>query len=305
MLGSLLVAASLSIAGCETGAGEIDPRTQMQRETADARTLEQHPATLAIDRAAQALDLAGTQAKRQDLLAQRWLAVQTAVAYHGTAHRDAFYTSRAYWHTGSSRGITWARQQPGDLDEPLFIDGKASVTIAGDVNDDIDIAGNCVVHILGDLNATLDLQGICEVIVAGDLTPNATIICAGQLELFVGGDNAGILGSTDSSTLIIDGDAAGTLQSGAPATRLTVTGDLVAEVLPPKNKDTVLTLRVDGYASTETMLDLAAAGFTRINATIGRSDAPPGLYPQDANANRPATRWVVLQQRDDESSESD
>jgi hypothetical protein len=288
----MLFAGLCLFTACTPQPAEFDQRTQMLR----LREIERHPATLAIDQATLDLDIAGTQAMRQNMLAQRWLAVQNAVAYHGTTHRDAFYGSRSYWHTGSTRGIGWALEQTGDLNEAFYIPTKGNVLVKGDVNKDIEIAGNCVVHILGDLDAMLDLKGICEVVIAGDLTPNATIICDGQLELFVGGNNRGILGSTGSSTIIIDGNAAGTIQSGAPATVLTITGDLLGDIPPPKNKDTILTLRVDGYAPTEKMLDLAAAGFTRINATLGTSNVPPGLYPQDETATRPTARWVVLNQ---------
>jgi len=266
------------------------------------RVLEKHASTLAIDQFDPELvrldsELRGDErdAARIDLYQQRWLAVQNAVAYRGTTHRDAFYGSRAYWHTGSTRGIGWALVQSEDLDDPFYIDGNGDVYVAGDVNKDIEIAGNCIVHILGDLDATLDLKGICEVVIAGDLTEDATLICDGQLELFVAGNNAGILGSTESSTIVIDGDAAGTLQAGAPATNLTITGSLLGDIAPP-SQDAILTLRVDGYTPTQKMRELATAGFTRINATIGTSDTPPGLYPQDENATRPTARWVVLEQ---------
>lgn len=284
-----------AIAGCRTNAPPPTPTA--------SRTIEKHASTLAIDvydlrlaefKSAGSLD----DTTRLSLYGTRWSAVQQAVAYQGTTHRDAFYNSRSYWHTGSTRGIGWALDQTGDLDEAFYIASKGNVRIAGDVNADIEIASNCIVHILGDLNAILDLQGICEVVVAGNLTKNATIICDGQLELFVGGNSEGIFGSTASSTIVIDGNANGTIQSGAPATTLTSTGDLLGEVLPPKNKDTVLTLRVDGYAPSAAMRDLANAGFTRINATLGTSDTAPGLYPKTETTTRPAARWIVLRQRE-------
>jgi hypothetical protein len=291
-------------------AGLAGCRTDRQTTTPPPpRVIEQHASTLAVDQFDFQLQRINEfrsderDAARLDLYKNRWPAVQRAVAYHGTTHRDAFYGSRAYWHTGSTRGIGWALDHAGDLDDAFYVAGKGNVRVAGDVNKDIEISGNSIVHILGDLNATLDLKGICEVVIAGNLTKDATIICDGQLELFVGGDSAGILGSTNSSTIIIDGNASGTLQAGEPATTVTITGDLTADIPAPKNKDAVLTLRVDGYAPTATMLDLATAGFTRVNATLGTSDAPPGLYPQDQNATRPTARWVVLRQNKPRSSE--
>ena len=290
-------------AGCRSGAS----RAALQPTLA-----KQHASTFAIDQFDIELaqlnpDLRGNKrdAARLALYAKRWPVVQRAVAYHATNHRDAFYGSRAYWHNNSSRGIKWALDFPGDLDATTNINTKGNLRIAGDANKDIAIAGNAIVHILGDLDATLELKGICEVVIAGNLTQNATIICDGQLELFVAGNSAGILGSTESSTLIIDGSATGTIQAGAPATTLTVTGDLLADVPAPKNKNAVLTLSIEGYTPTANMRRLANAGFTRVTATLGSSDTPPGLYPQGESSTRPAARWVVLNQRNDDSSKAD
>ena len=254
-----------------------------------------HPTTLAIDAIDELVDQAPGDVERQQRINQRWVAVQRAVAHHGTTHRDAFYGSRAYWHTDSTTGLTWAIDQRGDLDDSLFIDGRGNVRIAGDANADIEVRGNAIVHILGDLDATLELAGVCEVIVAGRLTDDATIICDGQLELFVGGVSEAILGSTGSSTIVIDDDAAGVIQCGAPGTALTVTGAMIGELPPPQGRDSVLTLRVDGYMALADLRELASAGFTRVNATIGLSDTPAGVYPADPDATLPTARWVVLE----------
>lgn len=274
---------------------------------AQPRIVERHSSTAAIDMFDQQIAALSRNAdgERLKLQLQRWVHVQNAVAYQGTTHRDAFYGSRAYWHTGSKRGMGWALDYQGNLNEAFYVATKGNILIQGDVNADIEIAGNAIVHILGDLNATLELKGVCEVVIAGNLTKEATIICDGQLELFIGGDSQGILGSTASSTIIIDGNVAGTIQASAPATTLTITGDLVGVIPAPKDKNAVLTLSIDGYAPTAKMLDLSTAGFTRVNATLGSSDAPPGLYPQDENATRPTARWVVLEQRGDDSIKAD
>lgn len=239
-----------------------------------------------------------TDGQRLDLYMQRWPSVERAVAHQGTTHRDTFYGSRAYWHTGAARGLGWAIDIPGDLTDPVYVNPRGNVRIAGDARADIEIPGDAVVHIFGDLDATLDLKGVCEVVIAGNLTEKATLICDGQLDLFVAGDCRGVLGATGNATIIIDGDCTGIVQCGAPATTLTVTGDLRGQVPAPKGKDAVLTLRVDGFAPTRSMLDLATAGFTRVNATLGSSDAAPGLYPAEPHAGaRPIARWVVLTQR--------
>lgn len=212
-------------------------------------------------------------------------------------HRDAFYGSRAYWHTQSTRGLVFALDQLEDLNESFYIDGRDNVRVRGNANADIEINGSATVHILGDLNAALELTGVCEVIIAGSVGPNARIVCDGQLELFVGGDMAGTVRCTRSAVCVIDGDAVGTFRCGSPAMRITTTGDLTATITPPAEDGAVLSLRVDGYASTATMMELSTIGFTRVTATLGRSNTPAGLYPQlEDAADRPTTQWVVLQQ---------
>jgi|GEM_PF-2096953 len=279
-------------------------RNTQPDDGANDAVAEFHATTFALDRydlrlAEMDRELRGSafEEARLALYAERWPAVQRAVAYRGTTHRDAFYGSRAYWHNNAQRGIGWALDHEGDLEDAFYIASRGNVRVTGDVNKDIEIAGNSIVHIYGDLDATLELKGVCEVVIAGNLTDDATIVCDGQLELFIGGNSQGVFGATSSATIIIDGDADGVIQCGAPATTLTITGDLLGDVPPPKNKDAVLTMRVDGYAPASAMRNLAAAGFTRVNATIGTSNVPPGLYPPGDPATRPPARWVVLRQR--------
>lgn len=229
---------------------------------------------------------------------QRWAVIQRAVAHHGTAHRDAFYGTRAYWHTGSTRGLGWALDQPDDVNAPVYVDGRGNIRVMGDVNADIEVGGDAVVHVYGDLNARLTLKGVCEVVIAGRISEGASIVCDGQLELFAGGASTGLISASGTTTLILDGDNSGVIQCGAPAASLTVSGDLAADIRAPKEQETILTLRVEGFASSALMLDLVDAGFTRVNGSLGVSDVEPGLYPADNSSTRPKARWVVIRQRD-------
>ncbi|MGB0767906.1 MAG: hypothetical protein ACPGYV_09355, partial [Phycisphaeraceae bacterium] len=285
----LLVGLTLSL-GCATRPSvSSDPLARQDARSITTREIDRfvipEPANARSVESGEPGESAGVEASgervstRSARLDARWRVVQRAVAHHGTANRDAFFQSRAHWHADSARGLGWALEQAGDLDEPFYIAGRGNVIVRGDVNADLEVAGNAVVHILGDLDATLELKGICEVVIAGDFTERATLVCDGQLELFIAGDAAGILGATRSATIVIDGHATGTLQCGAPATALTVTGDLVGRVVPPNNKDAALTLRVDGFTPSARMQTLATAGFARLTATLAASDAPPGLYP--------------------------
>jgi len=279
-------------ASAVTAQGELTRAIdQMDRPIADLRAAQsQSPAgdAQAVEQRNQA---------RLALYVRRWKLIQRAATHHGTVHRDAFYGSRAYWHTQSSRGLGFALDEPGDLNEPFYVAGRGNVRVAGDVNADIEVAGSAIVHILGDLNATLELEGVSVVIVAGRITDKGSVMCKGQVELYCGGDLAGSLRATRSATYIIDGNATGSIQCSVPATQVTVTGDLSATIAAPEAGQGVLTLRVDVYAPTDAMLDLQFADFVRVNATIGRSNVPPGLYPEHTDSTRPVARWVVLQQK--------
>ena len=260
-----------------------------------------HPATADVDAFEPRLAGPGlSEGDRVLIYDERWAAVQRAVDHAGVTHDDAFYATRAYWHTGYLRGRAIAFEHTGDLDEKTFVDGRGAVRITGDVNAPLELTGEATVFIYGNLNAALTLRGNCEVIVAGAVGEAGAVACDGTLHVFVGGPMRGVIGGTRGSVVVIDDDMTGLIQCGEPATRVTITGDLAGRITPPAQAESVLTLRVDGYAPGSVVLDVMASGFTRINATLGRSDSPPGLYPDAAALDRPPTsRWVVLRQADD------
>lgn len=283
------------LSGCQGNAVGPDPAP------IGSDTVPHHASTQAIDAYdAQLRNDALLDTDRSQLYAQRWPAVQRAVAHAGVMHDGAFYAARAYWHTGYLRERDLAFEQAGDLNAMTLVDGRGAVRITGDVNAPLEMTGEATVFIFGDLNAPLTLRGNCEVIVAGAIGEEGAVACDGTLHLFVGGPMHGLVGCTGGSVVVIDDDLTGLVRCGEPATRITVTGDLTGRVVPPGEAESVLAMRVDGYAPNRAVLEIMAGGFTRVNATLGSSDTPPGLYPDPAASNRPPTsRWVVLRQAGD------
>lgn len=267
--------------------------------TAAAGIAAHRAATLDVDAFDSALGVDGLpDAERFALYQGRWPAVRRAVDHAGVMHDDAFYGGRAYWHTGYLRGRVFAFEHEGDLTEPTVIDGQGAVRIMGDIKADLEMSGQAMLFIYGNVDAAIKLKGNCEVIIAGSIGEGGAVACDGTLHLYVGGPMRGLVGSTGGSVVVVDDQLSGLVRCGGPSARVTVTGDAVGRVTATAQTESVLNLRVDGYMPNRSLLDVAAAGFTRMNATIGVSDLVPGLYPDPADSTRPATsRWVVLRQR--------
>lgn len=284
-----------AIAGGCQGRGSAVP----SERTATADATFQHPATQDVDAFDAALAVVGLPDDERFALYQgRWPAVRRAVDHAGVLHDDAFYGGRAYWHTGYLRGRVFSFEHEGDLIEPTSIDGQGAVRIMGDVKADLEMSGQAMLFIYGNVDAAIKLSGDCEVIIAGSIGESGAVACDGTLQLYVGGPMRGLVGSTGGSVVVVDGDLSGLVRCGGPSARVTVIGDAVGRVTATAQTESVLNLRVDGYMPNRSLLDVAAAGFTRMNATIGVSDLAPGLYPDVADSTRPATsRWVVLRQR--------
>ena len=233
------------------------------------------------------------------LYTQRWSAVQRAVVFAGLTQGDAFYASRAYWHTGFIRGGRWAWDEPSDLNESVSLSGRGGVLIRGDCNADITASDGVVIHILGDLNATITTQSSAEIVIAGMIGPSGAIESKQQLDLFTGGAMHGRIVCGGSTLIHIDDDAHGQITAGQPSTTIHITGDLLTQLTAAQQGESLLSLRIDGYLSAKALLDAASSGFTRVNASLGVSDVPPGVYPAgETPGERSVLRWVVHTQRE-------
>lgn len=288
----------LTLAGCDTAPPGTDPADAPGPGTGTPAPTPAAPsaATAAVDRYDAALAGGLPDEQRLAVYAERWSAVRRAVAQAGVDHDGAFYAGRGYWHTGFIRGGDWSIDHPGDLDEPFVIDGRGSALIHGDCTQDLTLTGDGVVHILGDLRATLTVRGAAEVVIAGTVHPGARILAGGTLDLYTGGAVAGQVNAAGSGVLLIDGPLLGDVTAGQPVTSLHITGDCAGSIAAPADAAALLTLRVDGYMPQQAFRQTTDSGFTRITASLGRSDADPGLYPAaDAQGGRPSSRWVVHQ----------
>ncbi|MEM9415429.1 MAG: hypothetical protein AAGA29_08140 [Planctomycetota bacterium] len=296
-----LLAAMLSGGGCETppetgDAGNTTPGSG-RGTGSPAVTHAVSPTTAAVDAFDDAIARGVADAEeRAALLQRRWSAVQRAVVAAGVDHEGAFYAARGYWHTGFMRGGDWSWQQPGDLDEPIVVDGRGTVLIQGNANADITVTGDAVVHILGDLQASLILRGAGEVVIAGSIHPAAHLQAGGTLDLYTGGGVSGRITAAGSGVFVIDGPLIGNLTTGQPVNAIHITGDCIGQVNAPDDAAALLTLRVDGYMPQAALQAALDSGFTRLTATIARSDTQPGLYPvrsETEPAGRPTSRWVI------------
>ncbi|XAM00668.1 polymer-forming cytoskeletal protein [Phycisphaeraceae bacterium D3-23] len=296
-----LLAAMLSGVGCETdpatpGGAATNPSGN-GRDTTLPTTQYATRTTAAVDAFDEALARGiADNDERLALLQRRWSAVQRAVAAAGVDHEGAFYAARGYWHTGFLRSGDWSWQQSGDLDEPIVIDGRGTVLIQGNANADITVNDDAVVHILGDLNASLILRGAGEVVIAGSINPAGHLVAGGTLDLYTGGGVSGRITAQGSGVLVIDGPLIGNLTTGQPVTAMHITGDCIGQINAPDDAAALLTLRVDGYMPQASLQAALNSGFTRLTATIARSDAQPGLYPAHSDtepAGRPTSRWVI------------
>jgi len=288
---AMLACVIFSVLGCQGDPIADDPPAPTQAEaTSPSEAIDAFGAALS------SADL--SEGDRVLIHAQRFEAVKRGVALAGIAQDDAFYASRAYWHTGYLRGGRWTVDEPGDLDSPVTVDGRGTVLIVGDCNADITITDDSVVHILGNLNAKVTFQGQGELVIAGNVAAQGAVTSTGTLHLFTGGAMAGEVTCGSACVATIDGDFAGTLNAASPSTRLHITGDFAGTLNANEDRGGLLVLQVDGFMPTRLVLLTLNDHFTRATASIAQSDVPPGLYPsgQDSRA-RATARWVVHNQR--------
>src|SRR5262249_20924707 len=110
-------------------------------------------------------------------------------------------------------------------------------------------------------------------------------------------DCVGDLESLGSCNVWIEGHLRGQLRTGRPSTELRVLGDFTGTIRPSE-KPALLYLQVDGFMPYASLETIAAVGYTEFNASVGRSDRPPGLYPDRTvdeafRQHRSYNRWVI------------
>jgi hypothetical protein len=134
----------------------------------------------------------------------------------------------------------------------------------------------------------------------GDVGPDAVISASGFCHIFIGGRFSGALQSSGSSKIWIGADLDGSIKTGRPSTEIYIGRDYAGSV-SPKDRGSLLWLAVAGFAANESMLKIAECCYTQFNASVGKSDVPPGLYPKNGHHRRLGdgnsfNRWCVADQ---------
>jgi hypothetical protein len=271
------------------------PREPDER-VAQSRSSSSGP-VYALDQDVFRQDLAAStdEQQRLEVLARRWDQVVLAVAHCDVIGDMMFSRSVRHWQSGFLATGTWTIHSAGDLVEAKEQTAPGAALVRGDCRADISFASastfgrGSLVHIYGDLDANISVSGQSQVVIGGDITPNGSIDGNGIVRIFVGGDVEGRISNSGSMSVWINGDLNGEVLAGRPSSKLHVMGDFRGR-MKPLAVASLAYLDVRGFMSTNDIRTTARRGWTVFNATIGRSDSPPGLYPKGQAA---IGFWVV------------
>jgi hypothetical protein len=108
---------------------------------------------------------------------------------------------------------------------------------------------------------------------------------------------AGCLRNQGSCTAWVEGHLRGEVWTGHPSSHLHVRGDC-SGAIRPTDKPSLLFIEVGGFMPYASLERTAAVGYTEFNASVGKSDRPPGLYPvrsvcEALRRHRSYNRWVI------------
>ncbi len=225
--------------------------------------------------------------------------IQVRVAHADVVMDMAFHYSLEYWQRGAKESDPWL-QRTGDSGA-IFLEEKQAVIIEGDCLHQVSAPEGGTILVCGNLYSTLDVNGFSEIIITGDVRPDGYIRAENSCHTFIGGHLEGTLQSADWSKVWIDSDLSGVLKTGFSSTRIHVGGDYTGRILPEEQPSSFF-LTVAGFAANESLHQIMEYYPNRFNASIGISDVPPGLYPQEDSRQKNKrgnsfARWSVQQQR--------
>ncbi len=173
--------------------------------------------------------------------------------------------------------------------------GPASVLIKGDCRQNLSLPDGGLVHIYGDLAKTIEIGGQGEIVIGGSMLPNAAIEADGIHRVFVGNDLNGTIRSLGSLAVWLGGNFGGECHTGHPSTHFHVSGDVSGQ-FEPTREAALLYLDVDGFMPYETLKTTSKHGYTHFDASVGFSDRPPGIYPEEwaqLENRRNFCRWTI------------
>jgi len=221
-----------------------------------------------------------------------------AVAHAHVNADNAFHSSASFFHTGNMER-TWFHdvRTLATVTEPLKLGGPAFTIVEGDVRAGITAADGGTIIVYGNVHADIQMSGHSELVIAGDVLEGATISDDGIHHMFVGGDFTGCLQSRGSCKAWVQGNLRGTVWTGQPLTRLRVLGDCTATIRPIE-EPALLFLTVGGYMPYESLVAIASVRYTKFDASVGKSDRVPGLYPDKVvhaalREHRSYNCWVI------------
>lgn len=217
------------------------------------------------------------------------------VAHADIAMHMAFPRSVNHWQRKRDQDDPW-KVLAGECGS-ILIGERDGVVIDGNCTNGVSAPEGGLIHIYGDLDSKIDIGGHYEIVVTGDVRPNAKIEASGFCHVFIGGRLSGGLYSSNSAKIWIGSDFSGSIKTGSPHTELYVGRDYEGSV-SPNGTAALLALTVVGFASHASLSKIVDCGYTQFNASIGRSDVSPGLYPLDGYHRKTRhgnsfNRWCV------------
>lgn len=218
---------------------------------------------------------------------------QLRVAHADIVFDIGFSRSLRHWHLGNEGSEKWT-VLPGECGS-ILLGEDDSVVIDGDYSNEVEAHKSATINVCGDLLGRIVVGDHCEIIVEGDIGPEAVIRCSEIGSIYVGGSNYGKIESARFVYIWMEGDFAGVIETGEPWTFIHIGGDLLGSFSVGAPAQSGLNLEVAGFASHESVMKIAEANYLEFEASIGKSDVPPGIYPKEGDVKfKRSNRWCVL-----------
>lgn len=193
-----------------------------------------------------------------------------------------------------------------DMTSEIHVEQGEAIFVEGDWRGRLVAEHSTIVHVRGAVAGRIDLAAHSELVVAGEVRSEANLFLRGFADVFIGGDFHGtMIASRHALLAIIAGSAFGEVRLDCLNSRIRV-GGLWGGAISRGDDAKMLSLEVSGFVPDARMRELASRGFLALNAAIGASDVPRGMYSNAADSrgarNKGFVHWIV--QRHDPRVES-
>lgn len=221
-------------------------------------------------------------------LRARWEQIKILAAHCAVGTEMSFSRTMRYWTSGVLLTRSWSHHLEGDVTSPSSAPGEVSVLVEGNVRAPVELPGEALLHVLGDVGSTVRVGDYSEIVVAGDVVEGGLVEVTGMAHVFVGGSVQGAVKVHSSGHVYVMGSVTGTIGTGAPRAVVRVAGDFLGSAEPAAGDAALFDLEVAGYLPQAVVKATTGHGYTAFNASAGRSDLPPGVYPNGSD-----NFWVV------------